>query len=162
MAGAHHIAQINVGRLIYPLDDPRTAGFADNLDRINLLADTAPGFIWRLVGEGADATDLRPFDDPDLLINMSVWDDLESLTAFVYRSDHVTVMRQRRNWFEPAEIFMTLWWVPAGHLPTPAQGEARLDFLRAHGPTPQAFAFRQPFSAPYATCAALPSLETCA
>ena len=161
MAGEFHLAQINAGRLIYPLDDPRAAGFADNLDRINAIADAADGYIWRLVGEGGDATDLRPFEDSTLLINMSVWRDVQSLAAFVYRSDHAQFMRQRREWFEPAAVFMTLWWVPTGHIPTPAEGETHLEFLRCQGPTATAFTFKASFAPPGTLYAVTPILEEC-
>ncbi len=81
-----------------------------------------------------------------MLLNMSVWTDLASLGAYVYRSDHVQIMRRRREFFEiPTQPIMTLWWVPAGTIPTPAEGVERLEHLRRHGPSPFAFSFRQPF-----------------
>ena len=157
----YHLAQINIGRLKAPMDAPETAGFADNLDRINALADGQPGFVWRLVGEGANATDIQAFDDPMMLLNMSVWTDVESLAAFVYRTGHRGVMRRRAEWFHKVEVFMCLWWVPVGHTPTPQEGIARLETLRRLGPTTEAFTFREPFPAP-GVAVALPSvLETC-
>ena len=156
------LAQINIGRLLAPIDDPRTRDFKDNLDRINALADAEPGFVWRLVGEGGDATDLRPFEDPDLLLNMSVWEGLEPLAAFVYRSAHRDVMRRRREWFEAIETFLALWWVPAGHIPTPEEGWARLKTLEQSGPTVEAFTFRHPFPAPDSQTPQAPILDRCA
>ncbi|HEY2753386.1 DUF3291 domain-containing protein [Phenylobacterium sp.] len=157
-----HLAQINIGRLLAPVDHPKLADFVANLDRINALADGQPGFVWRLTGEGGDATDIRPVeDDPMVAINMSVWTDLDALAAFVYRTAHREVMRRRREWFEGMETYMTLWWVPLGHRPTPAEGMARLAILERLGPGPEAFTFRNPFPAPDASSVA-PILDECA
>ncbi len=158
----HHLAQINIGRLKAPMDAPETAGFADNLDRINALAETQPGFVWRLTGEGNNATDIHMFDDPLQLLNMSVWTDLDALAAFVYRSDHRGVMRRRAEWFHKMELFMCLWWIPAGHEPTPQEGIARLDVLRRRGPSPEAFTFRDPFPAPGVITPPASVLDECA
>ena len=163
MSPAHHLAQINVARLLAPLDSPELKGFVDNLDRINALAEASPGFVWRLTGAGGDATDLRPFDDPSMLINMSVWTDLASLGAFVYRSSHSGIMRQRRSFFEaPPEAFQALWWVPTGTVPTETDGIARLQHLRAHGPSAFAFTFREPFAPVAGVAPAPPVLDECA
>jgi hypothetical protein len=157
----YHLAQINIGRLKAPMDAPETAGFAGALDRINALADTQPGFVWRLVGEGNNATDIAAFDDPMMLLNMSVWTDIESLAAFVYRTGHRDVMRRRAEWFHKVEVFMCLWWVPIGHIPTPEEAIARLETLRRLGPTAEAFTFRQPFPAPDVAVTPPAVLETC-
>lgn len=157
-----HLAQINVGRFLAPVDDPRIADFVANLDRINALAESQPGFVWRLVGEGNDATDLKPVeDDPLMAINMSVWCDLDGLAAFVYRTAHRDIMRRRREWFEAMEVYMTLWWVPAGHTPTIAEGMAKLAVFERLGASPVAFTFRNPFPAPDAPFVA-PILDKCA
>jgi heme-degrading monooxygenase HmoA len=159
----YHLAQINVGRFLYDRADPANADFMNALDPVNAQADTAPGFVWRLVGDGNDATDLVPDEsDPQLLVNMSVWTDVEALAAFVYRnSDHLAFMRRRREWFEKIEIFQALWWVPAGHIPSVAEGMKRVAMLRANGPNPDAFTFRQTFAAPDGT-PAIPQLDECA
>jgi hypothetical protein len=159
----YHIAQINVGRFIYDRDDPANADFMNALDPVNAQADTAAGFVWRLVGDGNDATDLVPdAADPQLLVNMSVWTDVDALAAFVYRnSDHLAFMRRRKEWFEKIEVFQALWWVPAGHIPGVAEGIERVALLRAKGPTEDAFTFRQTFAAPDGT-AAMPQLDECA
>ncbi|POM22212.1 hypothetical protein BTM25_56240 [Actinomadura rubteroloni] len=143
----HHLAQLNVGRLRHPLGDPRSVGFADALGPINALADAAPGFVWRLVDAGgADATGLRPFGD-DTLVNLSVWESREALWEFTYRSDHLEFLRSRREWFAPpGGPHLALWWVPAGHVPTPEEAVERLAHLRAHGPTARAFTFREDFA----------------
>ena len=157
-----HLAQINVGRLLAPVDDPRIADFVANLDRINALADGTPGFVWRLTGEGNNATDIQPrADDPLFAINMSVWTGLDALAGFVYRSAHRDIMRRRREWFEAMETYMVLWWVPVGHIPTIDEALARLDTLERLGPTAQAFTFRHPFPAPDVTPVA-PVLDKCA
>jgi hypothetical protein len=157
-----HLAQINVGRLRAPVDDPMIADFKNNLDRINALADSLPGFVWRLKGEGDNATDIQPKpDDPLFAINMSVWTDLDALAGFVYRGAHVEIMRRRREWFEAMEFYMTLWWVPAGHTPTIEEGLAKLARLERDGPTPDAFTFKTPFPAPDGR-PATPVLDECA
>jgi hypothetical protein len=158
----YHLAQINVGRFLAPVDDPRIADFVANLDRINALADGTPGFVWRLVGEGNNATDIQPRpDDPLFAINMSVWTDLDALAGFVYRTAHRDIMRRRREWFEAMETYMALWWVPVGHVPTIDEALRRLDVLERLGPTAEAFTFRHPFPAPDATPVA-PVLDKCA
>lgn len=120
------------------------------LDHVNAMADAAPGFVWRLVGAGGDATDLVPdAADPNLIANMSVWTDVAALRAFVYEQpDHLAVMRRRRDWFDKMDVFMALWWVPVGHIPTLAEGMAKIAHLAAHGPTAEAFTFQTLVAAP--------------
>jgi hypothetical protein len=157
-----HLAQINVGRLLQPVDHPQIADFKNNLDRINALADGMPGFVWRLVGEGNNATDLQPKpDDPLFAVNMSVWTDMDALAGFVYRSAHRDIMRRRRKWFEVMEVYQTLWWVPVGHTPSVEEGMAKLELLERLGPTPAAFTFKTPYPAPDGR-PALPVLDECA
>ena len=162
MAGGFHLAQVNIGRILHPLDAPQIADFMNNLDPINALAETQPGFVWRLQGEGGNATDIRADDaDLDLLINMSLWRDLESLAAFVYRSHHRDFMRRRAEWFAPMDVYQALWWVPRGETPTPPEGLARVAHLRAHGPSRTAFTFKSPFPAADSDLGATPILEEC-
>jgi len=150
-----HLAQINVGRAVAPLDDPQLAEFMNRLDEINALADDAPGFVWRLQSDSGNATDILISDDPRFIINMSVWQDVESLFEFVYRTNHTDVMAKRRSWFEkPDGPYMVLWWVPAGHQPTPQEGMRRLALLKKDGPTSRAFTFKERFPAPEAADAA--------
>jgi Domain of unknown function (DUF3291) len=145
----HHLAQLNIARMVAPLDDPIMADFVANLERINELADDTPGFVWRLVGDGsdgADATSLRPFED-DVIVNMSVWENIEALYQYAYYSPHVEIFRRRAEWFHSREVAMVaLWWVPAGHIPTVDEAKERLMHLREHGATPYAFTFKQQFS----------------
>jgi hypothetical protein len=158
----YQLAQINVGRLLAPVDHPQIADFAANLDRINALADSQPGFVWRLQGEGGNANDIQPKpDEPLFAINLSVWTDLDALAGFVYRSAHRDIMRRRRQWFAHMETCMTLWWVPAGHRPTPAEGLERLAIFERLGPTAEAFSFRYPFPSPDAQ-PVQPILDKCA
>jgi hypothetical protein len=159
----YHLAEINIGRLRAPVDDPMIAEFVANLDRINALADASPGFVWRLTGEGNDATDIKP-DPTDALIalNLSVWESPEALGAFVYRSDHVGVMRRRAEWFEKIELYLALWWVPAGHRPTVEEGMGKIQTLRRLGSTSEAFTFKTIFPPPDADEAPPPILDECA
>ncbi|WP_435971040.1 DUF3291 domain-containing protein [Streptomyces sp. Qhu_M48] len=147
-AHAAHLAQLNVATLRYPLDDPRVAPFVEMLDPVNVAADDAPGFVWRLVEDGAaDATGLRPAGE-NVIVNLSVWENQEALWDFAYRSGHLEVMRRRREWFaRHVEAHLALWWVPAGHLPTVGEALERLADLRAHGPSPHAFTFASSYTA---------------
>jgi hypothetical protein len=154
-----HLAQLNIGLPREPPDSPALAEFVANLEPVNALADAAPGFVWRLQDESGDATAYRPFDDERLIINMSVWDSADSLWAFVYSGEHLAFMRRRREWFtRMAEAFMVLWWVPAGEIPSIEGAKERLERLRAHGPTPYAFTFKQRYE-PAAESPATPVID---
>ena len=143
------LAQVNIGRLLASVDSPVIADFMAALDPINALADTSPGFIWRLQTTEGNATSLHSFDDELIISNMSVWASIEALRAFTYTSAHTGVMRRRRDWFEAYETaYMALWWVPAGHRPTIEEANERLAALDRDGPTPFAFTFRQAFQPP--------------
>lgn len=144
-----HLAQINVGRLVAPHDDVRVAPFFAALDRVNALAEASSGFVWRLQGEGGNATDLQPTADPLFIVNMSMWTDADALFAFVYRSGHAPEMARRREYFARFEgAYQALWWVPAGHVPSIDEGLSRLWRLDRYGPTPQAFTFKSHFPMP--------------
>ena len=148
----YHLAQLNIARLLAPVDSPQLAEFVARLADINALADAAPGFIWRFQTEDGDATALRPYDDDEIIVNYSVWESPEALRDYVYQGGHAEVMKRRREWFSRmAEAFLVLWWVPAGHRPTMGEAKERLELLRRHGPTPDAFSFRQIFPAPDAS-----------
>jgi heme-degrading monooxygenase HmoA len=147
----YHLAQVNVARMLAPLEDDLMADFVARLDEINAIADGVPGFVWRLQTEAGNATYLRPYDDDRILFNMSVWQSLDALRAYVYSSDHTEVMRQRLRWFErPDQLHLALWWVEAGHIPTIDEAKAKLALLQQHGPTAEAFTFKQPFPPPVA------------
>jgi hypothetical protein len=146
---AYELAQLNIGIIRGPMDSLLMAEFAANLERINALAERSPGFVWRLQTEDGDATAIRPFGDENMLVNMSVWRDVESLNGYVYSSAHVEVMRRRREWFERmTEAFLVLWWVPKGHRPSVTEAKSKLEMLRSKGPTPEAFTFRKAFPPP--------------
>ena len=141
-----HLAQLNVGRLRAPIEDPAIDDFRLNLERINALAEVSPGYVWRLQDENGDATSIKPFDDDLEIINLTVWSSIEALAEFTYRSGHLDFLRRRRDFFEvPTRPILCLWWIAEGTLPTVGEALARLEHLRAHGPTPNAFTFRQRF-----------------
>ncbi|WNZ22915.1 DUF3291 domain-containing protein [Leptolyngbya sp. NK1-12] len=143
----HHLAQVNIATMRAPLSDPLMADFVAQLEAVNAIADASPGFVWRLQTDAGNATDLRAYDNERILFNLSVWESLEALFEYVYRSQHGVAMRDRRKWFEPVpQPTVALWWIPAGHIPTVLEAKERLEYLRQQGPTPYAFSFRQPFS----------------
>lgn len=140
----HHLAEFNVARLREPLDAPAMVEFLALFEPINALADSAPGFVWRLTdGEGDDATAIRPYGD-DIIINLSVWESREALWNFAYRSAHLDVMRRRREWLlRMAEPYFVMWWVPVGYVPPLEEARERLAMLRREGPGPEAFTYRK-------------------
>ncbi|WFC62616.1 DUF3291 domain-containing protein [Pseudomonas sp. REST10] len=144
----HHLAQLNIAAMKAPLESAEMADFVANLERINTLAEAAPGFVWRLQDEAGDATAIRPFGD-EVLVNMSVWQDVQSLSNYVYKSAHTEMLKRRREWFGRIEqAHQVLWWVPSGHRPDVAEAAERLAHLREHGATAHAFTFRHAFAAP--------------
>lgn len=156
------LAQVNIARLVAPLDDPRLADFVAALDPVNAAADSAPGFVWRLQTEDGDATAVRAFgwdvgDSAGVIVNMSVWCDVEHLAAYVYGELHRQVLKRRREWFQPmSTAYTACWWVPAGHRPSTDEAEERICHLRLHGPTPHAFTLRNSFPPPDADSSAQP------
>lgn len=150
----YKLAQVNIGRLTAPLDSPQLAAFVNALDPVNAAAERAPGFVWRLQTDEGNATSIQAFewdaaDSAGVIINMSVWDSVQSLADFVYSPEHLPVLRRRREFFHRmAEAYTAMWWIPAGTLPTPADAEDRVRHLRTHGPMPYAFTFRVHFPAP--------------
>jgi heme-degrading monooxygenase HmoA len=145
----YHLAQLNIGRALAPVDSPVLAEFMAALAPINALADQAPGFVWRFQTEEGNATALRPYDDDRVMVNFSVWESPEALRDFVYRTVHAKVMARRREWFEKmTDPFMVLWWVPSGHRPTITEAIERLELLRTRGETEEAFTFKRLFPPP--------------
>ena len=144
-----HLAQLNIARMLFPLESPEMADFVNNLDRINELADSSEGFVWRLMGDGNDATSLRPFDDEMIIVNMSVWQNLERLKDYVYKSVHTDYLKRRAEWFEKMQdVIVVLWWIPEGHVPTVQEARERLEHLRMNGSSEFAFSFREAFPTP--------------
>src|ERR1035438_4503683 len=139
----YQIAQVNIGRMKGQLEDPVMAGFVARLDQINALADSSPGFVWRLQTSDGNATYLRPYNDDRILFNMSVWETAEDLRHYVFKTAHAEMLRQRQAWFERfAGVYTALWWVPAGHIPGVDEAKMRLAHLEALGPTQFAFTFK--------------------
>ena len=144
-----HLAQINIARLLAPIDDPLLAEFVAQLPPINALADSSPGFVWRLQTESGDATSIQVYEDDMIIVNLTVWEDVESLREFAYKSAHAGVMRDRKKWFEKFDgPYYALWWVPAGHIPSTQEAKERLEHLREHGDSEYAFSFQHPFPKP--------------
>jgi len=144
-----HLAQANIARMKVPIEHPSMDNFRAQLDAINALADASPGFVWRLQTAAGNATDIQAFDDPLLLFNMSVWQDVDALHAYTYRSAHSGPLRARREWFEPAHApSFVLWWIPASHVPTIEEAKEKLRLIAERGPTSEAFTFRDRFAPP--------------
>jgi hypothetical protein len=145
----YELAQLNIARMLAPLDDPLMADFVAALDPVNAAAERARGFRWRLKTEDGNATAIRIYDDEWLIVNMSVWSDPEALITYVYGADHRAVLRRRREWFERlTDATAVLWWVPTGERPSVADARVRLDGLRRNGPTATAFTLRETFPSP--------------
>jgi heme-degrading monooxygenase HmoA len=141
----HHLAQVNIGRIVGPLDSEVMAEFVAQLDEINELAERSPGFVWRL----KDATGVQAYDDPLILVNMSVWESVDALRQYVYKSAHAAVLRDRVKWFEkPAQAHMAMWWIEAGHVPSVQEARERLEHRQKWGDSPTAFSFGKYFPAP--------------
>lgn len=146
MSSDWHIAQLNVATALHGPADERMQGFYSQLDEINALAECSPGFVWRLKSDSGNATDIQVTDDPLLLVNMSVWESVDALFEFAYRSDHRRVFADRRHWFaKPEGPYQVLWWVEAGHEPSVEEALERLERLRRDGPSANAFSFQQRF-----------------
>jgi Domain of unknown function (DUF3291) len=146
-----HLAQLNVGRLLHPLDHPQIQPFVDNLERINRMAEDSPGFVWRFQTSSGNATDAQhPWSaDPFFLVNMSVWKSPEALRDYVYRSEHFEFYKRRAEFFEkPTGAHYVLWWIPEGHIPSLDEAKAKLEHYRQHGATAEAFWFGKLFPAP--------------
>ena len=146
---SYHIAQINIAQAKADKDSEIMSGFISRLDEIHTLADNAEGFVWRLETEDGDDGSISVFNDPLLLIKMSVWQDIDSLRAFVYKSIHIGLLQNRDAWFDKmGEMHQTIWWVPQGHIPTMQEGKDKLDQSREFGSTAEAFTFGKKFSSP--------------
>ena len=142
--GVYHVAQLNIATLLAPIDDPSIADFTNNLERINGLGDGSPGFVWRLQTDEGDATSLRPYEDPMVIVNMTVWSSVAALKDFAYRTAHAEFLARRREWFAAGSTGVVLWWIRAGELPTVDEAKRRLGFLERHGASPYAFRFARP------------------
>jgi GNAT superfamily N-acetyltransferase len=139
-----HVAQLNIGTMLAATDDPMVAEFMENLERINAIADAAPGFVWRLQTDSGNATDIQIFPNPLTLVNMSVWESAEALKEYVYRSDHVDFFRRRAAWFEPDAKRVALWYIVPGEQPQLDEAVRRVEFFERNGASPYAFGFAKP------------------
>lgn len=145
----YHIAQINIARMLAPIEDPLMQDFVAQLPPINAIADESPGFVWRLQSESGDATSIKVYDDNMIIINLTVWENEDVLRDYVYKSAHYGVLRDRKRWFDKfSGPYYALWWIPAGHLPDTEEGKKRLEHLREHGDTSYAFSFKKIFPKP--------------
>ncbi len=141
MASSFHLAQVNIARMLAPLSDPVMAGFVARLAEINRLAESSPGFIWRLIG------DVNPFKDNEILFNLSVWESPEALKQFVYRTSHKELLAAREAWFQRFDgPYVALWWIPTGEIPPAAEARIRMEHLQQHGDSPFAFRFQSEFA----------------
>lgn len=140
------LAQVNIAQRLAPMDDPIMQDFVNNVDRINALADKHKGFVWRLKDEDKDlATEV--FQDDTLLINMSVWETIDALFDYTYKSDHVEIFKRKKEWFSKMKMLhMAFWYIPEGYEPTFQDAKDRLDYIEKHGDTPYAFGFKRKFS----------------
>ncbi len=140
------MAQLNIAKMKGTADSTIMKEFMDNLDPVNAIADTSPGFIWRLQDESGDATSIQAFEDPLLLVNMSVWTDFESLKTYTLKSGHLDFLKRRYEWFEKMDkASHVMWWIKEGHIPTLDEAKSKLEQLIKYGDTPDAFSIRRPF-----------------
>ncbi|WP_298546315.1 DUF3291 domain-containing protein [uncultured Aquimarina sp.] len=141
------LAQVNIAEMLAPINDPIMADFVNNLDRINELAEQSDGFVWRLKGDEGNATAITVFDNLFLIINMSVWESMDALFNFTYKTDHVEILKRKKEWFHKMpRMHMAFWYVENGHEPSPEEAKERLYYLQEHGETPYAFSFKSKFT----------------
>lgn len=145
----YHLAQVNIAKMLAPMDSSVMVDFANNLDRINTLAENSEGFVWRLRDEDSnDATSLKVFDDDFIIVNMSVWRSLDALFQFTYASDHVEIFKSRKEWFHKmTDMYMAFWYVEARIFPSPEEAKERLEYLNLYGESPYAFTFKSKYTA---------------
>jgi len=146
----YHLAQLNIGKVKGTMESEVMHGFASRLDELNALAEAHAGFVWRLQDESGNATNIHEYEDPFLLVNMSIWKSVESLKDYTYHTMHKDLLKDRKLWFHRmAEMHYVLWWIPAGHIPTVAEGKERLEYFQKNGSSDYAFDFKHPFAPPH-------------
>ena len=146
-----HLAQLNIATMLgSDISDPVMKDFVNALDAVNAVAENSPGFVWRLKDDSNNATNINPFGDSRIIVNMSVWESIEDLEAFVYKSQHADVLRRRKEWFSKMKLYMVMWYVPAGTVPSIDEAKSKLYQLESNGPSPHAFDLRNRFSPPQA------------
>jgi hypothetical protein len=157
---AYHLCHLNVGPANAPLSDPKMSGFVENLERINELAYSSPGFVWHLKIDINNPEDLDLYGVPGFLFNLSVWESVEALKAYTYQGPHGQMMQRRREWFGSMNSpNYVLWWIPAGTIPTLSDAKLRLAHLEVHGPSLVGFDFKHPFEAGYMPIGATGSIH---
>ena len=145
---SYYLAQLNIAKMKFPIESPEMFEFVDNLENINALAEHSPGFVWRLQTEDGDATGID-FFGADVLVNMSIWENVESLHSYVYKTAHAKIMSRRKEWFNRVEeAYTVLWWTPEGTIPPLDEAKSKLELLKAQGPTTEAFSIKQAFPSP--------------
>lgn len=146
----YQLAEINIAKMKgVNIDDPIMQEFVDNLDRVNALAESSEGFIWRLKDDSNNATNLNPYDDEQIIINISVWRDVEALEQFTYKTFHTDFLKRRKEWFQTyGKAYYTMWWIKAGEFPTVEMAVKKLAVFQENGPSPEAFNFRMRFPMP--------------
>lgn len=143
----YHLAQVNIAKMLAPIDSPVMADFVANLDPVNALAESSEGFVWRLKDDTNNATSIKVYDDDFIIVNMSVWQTVDHLYAYAYRSNHAHYIGRRKEWFERlSEHHLALWYIPAGVYPTVDDAVIRLNYLRQNDETPFSFTFKNRFS----------------
>jgi hypothetical protein len=144
MSSGYHLAQLNIGTALDSMESEVMKDFTDNLELINGIGENSPGFVWRLKDESGDATAIEFTDDPNVLVNLTVWQDPQSLKDFVFKTQHATFLARKKEWFKPvSEATYVLWWIPEGHIPSLEEAKAKLDHLNEHGESPSAFSFKK-------------------
>jgi Domain of unknown function (DUF3291) len=142
-----HLAQLNISRMLSDtIDDPIMADFVAQLNTINTLGESSKGFVWRLKDEGGNATHINPFEDERIIVNLTVWESIEDLMDFAFKTAHALVMKDRNKWFEKfGKPSTVLWYIDEGHIPTPQEARERLEYLQANGASEFAFDFKNRF-----------------
>ena len=138
------LAEINIARMKgVNINDPVMLEFVENLDKVNEIAEKSEGFIWRLKDEHNNATAFNPYQDEQVIINISVWQDIQSLESFMYQTLHVDFLKRRKEWFQTfGKVYMAMWWIPAGQFPTIQEATEKLAWLQANGPSALVFDFK--------------------
>lgn len=145
----YQLAQVNVATAKDSMDSEVMKVFNDNLDPINAIAESSAGFVWRLKDEGGNATDITFSDNPNEIVNMSVWESVESLKNFMFKTHHIDFLKRKKEWFEtPTEATYVLWWIPTGHIPTIEEAKQKLNLIRKYADTAEAFSFKKVFDSP--------------
>lgn len=142
-----YLAQLNIAEPKFSLDKPEMADFVNNLEPINAIAEQSAGFIWRLKDDSGDATNIKVDANPDIIVNMSVWENQASLKDFMFKTHHIDFLKRKKEWFHTMNTpSYVMWWIPKGHIPTVQEAIEKLEHLRIHGETPLAFSFKSQFT----------------